>query len=81
MEQSESPACSADTRIAQKADSPVFQASEPDRIAALESALRGLVARVRRTGGYADLEDQQALWTAELVLGDAVPAAVDRSTM
>lgn len=40
-----------------------------NRVAALETALRGLVARVRRTGGYASPEEQAALWEAERVLG------------
>lgn len=40
-----------------------------NRIAALETALRSLIARVRRTGGYASPEEQAALWEAERVLG------------
>lgn len=40
-----------------------------NRVAALESALRSLVTRVRRTGGYASPEEQAALWEAERVLG------------
>lgn len=38
------------------------------REAALESALRALVARIRRVGGYADDADQLALWRAEQLL-------------
>lgn len=41
-----------------------------NRIVALESALRSLISRVRRTGGYASPEEQAALLEAELVLGE-----------
>lgn len=39
-----------------------------DRIVELESALRGLVERVERVGGYATTEDQLALWRAKQAL-------------
>jgi Fe-S-cluster-containing dehydrogenase component len=38
------------------------------RTTALEIALRALISRLRRVGGYASPEDQQALWDAEWVL-------------
>lgn len=41
----------------------------------LTAALRALIARLRRTGGYATPEEQDALWRAEQVMG-AVPAGV-----
>lgn len=42
---------------------------QPGRVAELEGALRGLVARIRRVGGYATVEEQEALRHAEWVLG------------
>lgn len=44
------------------------------RIADLESALHGLVARVERAGGYADHEDQEAMRAARAALGGRAPA-------
>jgi hypothetical protein len=43
------------------------------RIATLETALRGLVDRIRRDGGYASPEDQDALWAAEAALAGRAP--------
>ncbi|HEU4727664.1 MAG TPA: hypothetical protein VFT22_07240 [Kofleriaceae bacterium] len=43
------------------------------RLTALESALRALVARVRRAGGYASPAEQAALWEAERALATPPP--------
>lgn len=41
------------------------------RIAELESALRGLLERTERVGGYATTDDQLALWRAKQALQGA----------
>lgn len=56
------------------ADAAVSQLTEDlagERVADLRTALSALIARVRRTGGYASPEDQAVLWHAERVLGEA----------
>lgn len=44
-----------------------------ERIAELEEALRSLVNRIRRVGGYSTPEDQGSLWLAEQLLSSAAP--------
>lgn len=41
-----------------------------EHIAKIEAALRGLIARVERVGGYATTEDQLALRQAKQALSD-----------
>jgi hypothetical protein len=50
------------------------------RTTALEIVLRALISRLRRVGGYASPEDQQALWDAEWVLRSPVVPASKHST-
>ncbi len=47
---------------------PYHDAGDLARIAELEDALRSLIARVRRVGGYATPEEQDDLRRAERVL-------------
>ena len=42
------------------------------RIYDLEGALRGLIGRVRKVGGYASPEEQEALWRAERALASGL---------
>lgn len=46
----------------------VLDVRMPARITELEQALRDLIARVRRVGGYSTPEEQDALWRAEQLL-------------
>lgn len=59
-----------DGRASHAADPP---ATAP-RVAKLESGLRDVVGIVRRTGGYLEHADQQALFRAEQLVGQPHPS-------